>query len=42
MSRIFSVDKAELREKVGSLSSQRVREILTSVLVVIEPKDREG
>ena len=38
---LFTVDKGELREKIGSLSRRRVREILAGVSLVIEPKDVE-
>ncbi len=42
VSQIFTVDKAELLEKIGSLSRGRMREILAGVLLVIEPRDVEG
>ena len=36
---IFTVDKSELQEKIGVLSSKRVREILAGVHLVLEPRD---
>ncbi len=42
VSQVFAVDKTELREKIGSLSRQRISEILAGVLLVIEPKDVEA
>ena len=42
VSQIFTVDKADVREKIGSLSPRRMREILAGVVLVIEPRDVEG
>jgi mRNA interferase MazF len=39
VSQIFTVDKKDLGEKIGSLSRQRVREILDGIRLVIEPRD---
>lgn len=41
VSQIFTVNKADLREKIGSLSLRRMREILAGVVLVIEPRDAE-
>ena len=41
VSQIFTVDKKDLDEKIGSLSPQRVGQILTGVRLVIEPRDLE-
>ena len=41
VSQVFTVDKAQLVEKIGTLSSDRVREILEGLLLVIEPRDVE-
>ena len=41
VSQIFTVDKADLREKIGSLSPRRMRDILAGVLLVIEPGDAD-
>ncbi len=42
VSQIFTVDKTELRDKIGTLSRWRIREILAGVLLVIEPRDVDG
>ena len=39
VSQIFTVDKSEMEEKIGVLSSQRVKEILAGVHLVLEPRD---
>ncbi len=39
VSQIFTVDKSELEEKIGKLSSKRVNEILAGVQLVLEPRD---
>ena len=39
VSQIFTVDKRDLAEKIGTLSHQRVRQILDGVRLVIEPRD---
>ena len=39
VSQIFTVDKRELEEKIGSLSRKRVNEILAGVQLVLEPRD---
>ncbi len=41
VSQIFTVDKGDLVEKIGTLSPHRVREILSGVLLLIEPRDIE-
>lgn len=41
VSQILAVDKAQLSEKIGSLSAQRVREILDGIKLVLEPRDPE-
>ncbi len=38
VSQIFTVDKNNLEEKIGKLSSQRVKEILAGVQLVLEPR----
>jgi mRNA interferase MazF len=40
VSQIYTVDKEELIEKIGTLSPARVREILDGVRLVIEPRER--
>jgi mRNA interferase MazF len=39
VSQIFTVDKTALVEKIGTLSSQRVREILDGMRLLTEPRD---
>ena len=39
VSQIFTVDKRDLGEKIGSLSRQRVNQILDGVHLVLEPRD---
>lgn len=39
VTQIFTVDKNDLQEKIGALSSPRVREILAGVQLVLEPRD---
>ena len=41
VSQIFTVDKANLVEKVGTLSRERVRQILDGVSLLLEPRDVE-
>jgi mRNA interferase MazF len=38
VSQIFTVDKRQLEEKIGSLSMVRVREILDGIRLVLEPR----
>lgn len=37
ISQIFTVDKSQLVEKIGSLSGQRVQEILDGVYLLLDP-----
>lgn len=39
VSQVFTVDKAQLSEYIGSLSPGRVREILDGILLVLEPRE---
>lgn len=41
VSQIFTVDKTQLSEKIGSLSVQRVREILNGLRLLTEPREPE-
>lgn len=41
VSQIFTVDKANLVEKIGTLSSKRVHQILDGVRLLTEPRDVE-
>ena len=38
VSQIFTVDKSDLAEKIGTLSRQRVREILDGIQLLMEPR----
>jgi mRNA interferase MazF len=42
VSQIFTVDKSDLVEKIGTLSPQRIREILDGVHLLLEPRDTKG
>ncbi len=39
VSQIYTVDKQELTEKIGSLSSKRVLEILGGIQLVLQPRE---
>jgi mRNA interferase MazF len=39
VSQIFTVDKTDLVERIGSLSPQRVRQILDGLRLLTEPRD---
>lgn len=39
ISQIFTVDKSQLSEKIGTLSAHRVREILHGIRLLTEPRD---
>lgn len=39
ISQIFTVDKADMIEKIGSLSIERVRQIVAGVHLLTEPRD---
>ena len=39
VSRVFTVDKADLEEKIGSLSGHRIREILDGIALVLQPRE---
>jgi mRNA interferase MazF len=41
VSQIFTVDKSQLSEYVGTLSPKRVREILSGIKLVLEPSEPE-
>lgn len=41
VSQIFTVDKAQLVERIGTLSSKRIRQILDGILLVLEPREPE-
>jgi mRNA interferase MazF len=39
VSKVFTVDKRDLGEKIGALSYGRVREVLDGIHLLIEPRD---
>ena len=39
VSQLITVDKADLGDKIGTLSRQRIREILDGIRLVLEPRD---
>ena len=39
VSQVFTVDKSQLDEYIGTLSAARIRQILDGVRMVIEPRD---
>jgi len=41
VSQIFTVDKSQLDEHIGTLSPERVREILNGIELVLEPREPE-
>ncbi len=42
VAQIFTVDKRDLGVRIGTLSRQRVRQILDGIRLVIEPRDLDG
>jgi mRNA interferase MazF len=41
VSQLFTVDKSELSELIGTLSKKRVRQILDGVKLLTDPRDVE-
>ena len=41
VSQIFTIDKSQLGEKIGTLSAERVRQILDGIRLVVEPREAE-
>jgi mRNA interferase MazF len=41
VSQIFTVDKSQLGEKIGTLSVRRIRDILNGIRLLTEPRDPE-
>ncbi len=39
VSRVFTVDKTQLSEYIGTLSRKRVREVLEGIKLVLEPRE---
>lgn len=42
VSQIFTVNKRDLVEKVGSLAGERVREVISGINLLLEPRNVEG
>jgi mRNA interferase MazF len=38
VSQVFTIDKSELTERIGTLSGKRVLEIIAGMKLVIEPR----
>jgi mRNA interferase MazF len=41
VSQVFTVDKSQLADYIGTLSSKRIRQVLEGVKLVIEPREVE-
>jgi mRNA interferase MazF len=41
ISQVFTVDKTQLGEKIGTLSAKRVRDILDGLRLLLEPREPE-
>ena len=41
VSQLFTVDKSQLGDKIGTLSARRVRDILNGIRLLTEPRDLE-
>ena len=39
VTQIFTVDKSDLREKIGSLSRERIAQVLAGIELLISPRD---
>lgn len=42
VSQVFTVNKRDLMEKIGSLPNERVREILDGINLLLEPQEVDG
>lgn len=42
VSQVFTVNKRDLMEKIGSLSNERVREIMDGINLLLEPQEVDG
>jgi mRNA interferase MazF len=42
VSQIATIDKAQLREQIGTLSRERIREVLRGINLLLEPRDAGG
>ncbi len=41
VSQLFTVDKEELVERIGTLSAERLRQVLEGIYLLLEPRDVE-
>ncbi|MBN2090088.1 type II toxin-antitoxin system PemK/MazF family toxin [candidate division KSB1 bacterium] len=39
ISQIFTVDKSDLKEKIGTLSKKRIEQIINGIQMLLEPRD---
>jgi mRNA interferase MazF len=39
VSQVFTVDKAQLGDYIGTLSSDRLRQVLNGILLILEPRE---
>lgn len=39
VTQLYTVDKGELTEKIGTISRDKVRQVLQGILLVLEPRD---
>lgn len=39
VSQVFTVDKAQLGDYIGTLSSERLRQVLNGILLILEPRE---
>jgi mRNA interferase MazF len=39
VSQVFTVDKRDLHERIGTLSSRRMRQVLDGLYLLLEPRD---
>ena len=39
VSQVFTVDKRDLQERIGALSSRRMRQVLDGLYLLLEPRD---
>jgi mRNA interferase MazF len=39
VSQVFTVDKRRLGDRIGSLSGERVREVVSAIELLLEPRD---
>lgn len=42
VSQLFTVDKEDLADRIGSLSRKRVRQILDGLSLILEPREPDG